>query len=69
MVLVSSASGPRVSGCTRAPRYFGPYPVGIHTTKTGTGLLPQCGDDGRGRGERRRWQVGDETAQEEQEQE
>ena len=27
MVLVSSASGPRVSGCTRAPRYFGPYPV------------------------------------------
>eukprot|EP00964_Phaeocystis_antarctica_P088732 scaffold56477_cov54-Phaeocystis_antarctica.AAC.2 len=28
MVLVSSAStGPRVSGCTRAPRYFNPYPV------------------------------------------
>ena len=27
MVLVSSASGPRVRGCTRAPRYFGPYPV------------------------------------------
>ena len=27
MVLVSSASAPRVSGCTRAPRYFGPYPV------------------------------------------
>ena len=24
MVLVSSASGPRVSGCTRAPRYFNP---------------------------------------------
>ena len=24
---VSEASGPRVSGCTRAPRYFGPYPV------------------------------------------
>eukprot|EP00964_Phaeocystis_antarctica_P052120 scaffold30493_cov64-Phaeocystis_antarctica.AAC.1 len=27
MVLVSSASGPRVRGCPRAPRYFGPYPV------------------------------------------
>ena len=27
MVLVSSASGPRVSGCTRAPLYFRPYPV------------------------------------------
>ena len=27
MVLVSSASGPRVSGCIRAPRYFNPYPV------------------------------------------
>ena len=27
MVLVSTASGPRVSGCTRAPRYFGPHPV------------------------------------------
>ena len=27
MVLVSSASGPRVSGCTRAPLYFHPYPV------------------------------------------
>eukprot|EP00964_Phaeocystis_antarctica_P092438 scaffold59458_cov64-Phaeocystis_antarctica.AAC.2 len=26
MVLVSSASGPRVSSCTRTPRYFGPYP-------------------------------------------
>ena len=25
MVLVSSASGPRVSGCIRAPRYFWPY--------------------------------------------
>ena len=24
---VSESSGPRVSGCTRAPRYFGPYPV------------------------------------------
>ena len=24
---VSEASGPRVSGCTRAPRYFGPHPV------------------------------------------
>ena len=29
MVLVSSASGPRVSGCTRAPRYFGPHPVDV----------------------------------------
>ena len=28
MVLVSSASRPRVSGCTRAPRYFRPSPVG-----------------------------------------
>ena len=28
LVLVSSASGPRVSGCIRAPRYFGPHPVG-----------------------------------------
>mgnify|MGYP000391222415 CR=1 FL=1 len=27
MVLVSSASGPRVSGCTRAPLNFRPYPV------------------------------------------
>ena len=27
MVLVSSASGPRVSGCIRAPRYFSPYPL------------------------------------------
>jgi len=27
LVLVSSASGPRVSGCIRAPRYFRPYPV------------------------------------------
>ena len=27
MVLVSSASVPRVSGCTRAPRYFHPHPV------------------------------------------
>ena len=27
MVLLSSASGPRVSGCTRAPRYFGTHPV------------------------------------------
>ena len=26
---VSEASEPRVSGCIRAPRYFGPYPVGI----------------------------------------
>ena len=25
MVLVSSASGPRVRGCPRAPRYFHPY--------------------------------------------
>ena len=25
MVLVSSASGPRVSGCIRAPRYFNPH--------------------------------------------
>eukprot|EP00964_Phaeocystis_antarctica_P009048 scaffold4894_cov62-Phaeocystis_antarctica.AAC.1 len=32
MVLVSSASGPRVSGCTRAPRYFHPYPVRHSTT-------------------------------------
>ena len=24
---VSEASGPRVSGCIRAPRYFNPYPV------------------------------------------
>ena len=33
MVLVSSASGPRVSGCTRAPRYFHPYgftPYSVH---------------------------------------
>ena len=28
MELVLSASGPRVSGCPRAPRYFGPHPVG-----------------------------------------
>ena len=27
MVLVSSASGPRVRGCPRAPRYFHPNPV------------------------------------------
>ena len=27
MVLVSSASGPRVSGCPRAPLNFRPYPV------------------------------------------
>jgi len=27
LVLVSSASGPRVSGCIRAPLYFHPYPV------------------------------------------
>ena len=27
MVLVSSASGPRVSGCTRAPLNFRPSPV------------------------------------------
>ena len=27
MAMVSSASGPRVSGCTRAPRYFNPNPV------------------------------------------
>jgi hypothetical protein len=27
MVLVSSASGPRVSGCIRAPLNFRPYPV------------------------------------------
>ena len=27
MILVSSASGPRVSGCIRAPLYFHPYPV------------------------------------------
>eukprot|EP00964_Phaeocystis_antarctica_P135678 scaffold100030_cov51-Phaeocystis_antarctica.AAC.1 len=26
-VLVSSASGPRVSGCIRAPLYFHPHPV------------------------------------------
>ena len=26
MVLVSPSSGPRVSGCIRARRYFGPYP-------------------------------------------
>eukprot|EP00964_Phaeocystis_antarctica_P032630 scaffold18473_cov54-Phaeocystis_antarctica.AAC.12 len=26
MVLVSSASGPRVRGCPRAPQYFHPYP-------------------------------------------
>ena len=30
MVLVSSASGPRVSGCTRAPGHFNPYPVCIY---------------------------------------
>ena len=24
---VSEASGPRVSGCIRAPRYFNPYPL------------------------------------------
>ena len=29
MVLVSSASGPRVSGCPHAPRYFGPHPVQV----------------------------------------
>ena len=34
IVLVSSASGPRVSGCTRAPRYFNPHPV---TAKHGSG--------------------------------
>ena len=27
MVLVSSSSGPCVSGCTRVRRYFGPHPV------------------------------------------
>ena len=27
MVLVSEASGPRVRGCPRAPRYFHPNPV------------------------------------------
>ena len=33
MVLVSSASGPRVSGCIRAPRYFGPSPLpAAHST-------------------------------------
>ena len=26
MVLVSSASAPRVRGCAHAPRYFRPYP-------------------------------------------
>ena len=31
MVLVSSSSGPRVSGCTRARRYFGPHPVEYRT--------------------------------------
>jgi len=31
MVLVSTASGPRVSGCIRAPLYFHPYPVGHRT--------------------------------------
>ena len=29
MVLVSSASGPRVSSCPRAPRYFDPHPVSM----------------------------------------
>ena len=31
MVLVSSASGPRVRGCPRAPRYFHPNPVTVCT--------------------------------------
>ena len=30
MVLVSSASGPRVSGCIRAPRYFHPHTLFMH---------------------------------------
>ena len=33
MVLVSSASGPRVSGCPRAPLNFNPYPVAVTPEK------------------------------------
>ena len=29
MKLISAASGPRVSGSLRDPRYFGPYPVHV----------------------------------------
>eukprot|EP00964_Phaeocystis_antarctica_P085214 scaffold53786_cov62-Phaeocystis_antarctica.AAC.2 len=39
MVLVSSASGPRVGSCIRAPRYFSPYPVSaraVWSKKQGT---------------------------------
>ena len=32
MVLVSSSSGPRVGGCPRAWRYFGPHPVHGYST-------------------------------------
>ena len=31
MALVSSSSGPRVVGCPRARRYFGPHPVGLES--------------------------------------
>ena len=39
MVLVSSASGPRVSGCTRAPRYFGPHPVRVTHRRGGGSII------------------------------
>ena len=41
MVLVSSASGPRVSGCPRAPRYFRPttVPCRGRASFSGAGLV------------------------------
>ena len=40
MVLVSSASGPRVSGCIRAPLNFRPYPVPPRVQWLHDGFMP-----------------------------
>ena len=39
---VSEASGPRVSGCPRAPRYFSPHPVYALQKCRGSRFLPTC---------------------------
>ena len=44
MVLVSTASGPRVSGCIRAPLYFHPYPVSIHYSRGIEGISQDVHD-------------------------
>ena len=43
--LVSEASGPRVSGCIRAWRDFGPYPVQSYPSRR-AGARAETSDDG-----------------------